>query len=249
MNPQHIVPSTPQQGDAVSRHVFVSAQTHRVFSLARGGKDPFLTQQVSRVSQAGAHVFLREAGIIPQNFFLAPSFGEQIQYELNRQTGSSNDGLAGQNRRVSADVVMPVHEAKLPLFNEGSKGFLTPKKCRGLGDEELYEGGRVGQFPCKHTALAKMCSRAWRFGDFSKDWRRTKSTGRPISSSASPALSNNSAVETGADSSSVTSRSTSLPGAACPRATEPKTSKRRRGCFSQNGRSRRRSSSEVSAGG
>ena len=156
MNPQHIVPSTPQQGDAVSRDVFVSAQTHRVFSLARGGKDPFLTQQVSRVSQAGAHVFSREAGIIPQNFFLAPSFGEQIQYELNRQTGSSNDGLAGQNRRVSADVVMPVHDTKLPLFNEGSKVFLTPKKCRRLGDEELYEGSRVGPFPYEHRAAGRV---------------------------------------------------------------------------------------------
>ena len=126
MNPQHIVPSTAQQGDAVSRHDFDSAQTQRVFSLARGGKDPFLTQQVSCVSQAGAHVFLREAGIIPQNFFLAPSFGEQIQYEFNRQTGSSNNGLASQNRRVSADVVMPVHETKVPFFNEGSKVFITP---------------------------------------------------------------------------------------------------------------------------
>jgi len=57
-----------------------------------------------------------------------------------------------------------------------------------------------------------MCSRAKRFGDFSNDERRTKSTGRPINSSASPAISSNSEVETGADSSSVTSRSTSLPG-------------------------------------
>ena len=75
-----------------------------------------LSQQVSRVSQAGAHVFLCEAGIIPQNFFLAPSFGEQIQYELNRQTRSSNDGLAGQNGRVSDDVLMPIHEANLSLL-------------------------------------------------------------------------------------------------------------------------------------
>ena len=135
MNPQHIVPSTPQQGDAVSRDVFVSAQTQRVFSLARGGKDPFLTQQVSCVSQAGAHVFLREAGIISQNFLLAPSFGEQIQYEFNRQTGSSNNGLASQNRRVSADVVTPVHETKVPFFNEGSKVFLTPKNTAGWVEE------------------------------------------------------------------------------------------------------------------
>jgi hypothetical protein len=116
MNPQDIVSSTPQQSHTVSRHVFVSAQTHRVFSLVRGGKDPFLTQQVSRISKAGADVFLCKAGVIPQNFFLAPSFGEQIQYEFNRQSRSSNDGLAGQNGRVSDDVVMPVHETKLPLL-------------------------------------------------------------------------------------------------------------------------------------
>ena len=90
-----------------------------------------LSQQVSRVSQAGAHVFLCEAGIISQNFFLAPSFGEQIQNELNRQTRSSNDGLAGQDRRVSADVVVPIHEPKLTLFTEGSKVFLTPKNPEG----------------------------------------------------------------------------------------------------------------------
>jgi hypothetical protein len=87
MNPQDIVPSTPQQGHAVSRHVFVGAQTHRFFSLMGDGKDSFPTQQVSRVGEAGADVFLFEAGIIPQNFFLAPSFGEQIQYEFNRQIG------------------------------------------------------------------------------------------------------------------------------------------------------------------
>jgi hypothetical protein len=139
MNPQDIVSSTPQQSHTVSRHVFVSAQTHRVFSLVRGGKDPFLTQQVSRISKAGADVFLCKAGVIPQNFFLAPSFGEQIQYEFNRQSRSSNDGLAGQNRRVSADVVMPVHETKVPFFNEGSKVFLTPKNPQGWRVEELYE--------------------------------------------------------------------------------------------------------------
>ena len=61
-------------------------------------------------------MFLCKAGVIPQNFFLAPSFGEQIQYEFNRQSRSSNDGLAGQNGRVSNDVVMPVHETKLPLL-------------------------------------------------------------------------------------------------------------------------------------
>ena len=114
MNPQDIMSSTPQQGHTVSRHVFVSAQTQRVFSLVRG--NPFLTQQVSRISKAGADVFLCKAGVIPQNFFLAPSFGEQIQYEFNRQSRSSNDGLAGQNGRVSNDVVMPVHETNLSLF-------------------------------------------------------------------------------------------------------------------------------------
>ena len=118
MNPQDIVSSTPQQSHTVSRHVFVSAQTHRIFSLVRGGKDPFLTQQVSRISKAGADVFLCEAGVIPQNFFLAPSFGEQIQYEFNRQSRSSNDGLAGQNGRVSHDVVMPVHQANLSFLVE-----------------------------------------------------------------------------------------------------------------------------------
>lgn len=118
MNPQDIVSSTPQQSHTASRHVFVSAQTHRVFSLVRGGKDPFLTQQVSRISKAGADVFLCEAGVIPQNFFLAPSFGEQIQNEFNRQTRSSNDGLTGQNRRVSNDVVMPVHQANLSFLVE-----------------------------------------------------------------------------------------------------------------------------------
>jgi hypothetical protein len=137
MNPQDIVPSTPQQGDAVSRHVFVSAQTHRIFSLARSRKDLFLTQQVSRVSQAGTHVFLREARIIPQNFLLAPPFGEQIQDKLNRQTRSSDDGFAGQDRRVSANVVMPVHGTKVNTFYGGEQSFLNSKKSRGLG------GGRV----------------------------------------------------------------------------------------------------------
>jgi hypothetical protein len=116
MNPQDIMSSTPQQGHTVSRHVFVSAQTHRVFSLVGGGKDPFLTQQVSRIGKASANVFLCEARVIPQNFLLAPSFGEQIQYEFNRQTRSSNDGLAGQNGRVSNDVAMPVHETNLSLL-------------------------------------------------------------------------------------------------------------------------------------
>ena len=120
MNPQHIMSSTPQQGHAVSRHVFVSTQTHRFFSLVGNGKDSFLTQQVSGVGEAGADVFLFEAGVIPQNFFLAPSFGEQVQYEFNRQSRSSYDGLAGQNGAVSDDVIMPVHKRKITIFGEAS---------------------------------------------------------------------------------------------------------------------------------
>ena len=89
------------------------------------GIDSFLAQQVSRVGEAGADVFLCEAGIIPQNFFFAPPFGEQIQYEFDRQSRSLDDGLAGQNGGVSDDIVMPIHETKLPLFIEGSKVLLT----------------------------------------------------------------------------------------------------------------------------
>src|SRR5262245_2543588 len=118
MNPQDIMSSTPQQGHTVSRHVFVSAQAHRVFSLVGGGQDTFLTQQVYRIVKTSANVFLCEARVIPQNFLLAPSFGEQIQYEFNRQTRSSNDGLAGQNGRVSNDVVMPVHQLNLSFLVE-----------------------------------------------------------------------------------------------------------------------------------
>ena len=123
MNPQHIMSSTPQQGHAVSRHVFVSTQTHRFFSLVGNGKDSFLAQQVSRVSEAGANMFLFEAGVVSQNFFVAPSLGKQIQYEFNGQSRSLDDWLAGQNGRVSDDVVMPVHELKITLFVEGSKVF------------------------------------------------------------------------------------------------------------------------------
>jgi hypothetical protein len=81
----------------------------------------------------------------------------------------------------------------------------------------------------------RICSRGERFGDFSSEGRRTKSTGRPTTSSASPAISRSSATETDDDSSSVTSKSTSLPGPASPRAAEPKTSSRWMRCFSQNG--------------
>lgn len=116
MNPQDIMSSTPQQGHTVSRHVFVSTQTHRVFSSVGDGKNSFLTQQISRVGEAGADVFLFEAGVIPQNFFFAPSFGEQIQYEFDRQSRSLDDGLAGQNGRVGNDVVMPIHEPNLSLL-------------------------------------------------------------------------------------------------------------------------------------
>ena len=57
-----------------------------------------------------------------------------------------------------------------------------------------------------------MWSRAKRFGDLSRYGRSTKSTGAPTISSASPAISSNSATEPCAESSSVTSKSTSLPG-------------------------------------
>ena len=132
---QDIVSSTPQQGHTVSGHVFVSAQTHRAFSLVRGGKDPFLTQQVSRISKAGADVFLCKARVIPQNVLLGPSFGEQIQNEFNRQTRSSNDGLTGQNGRVSNDVVMPVHETNLSLLVE-----LRPVHLIGRGHGVTSQG-------------------------------------------------------------------------------------------------------------
>jgi hypothetical protein len=74
-------------------------------------------------------MFLFEAGVIPQNFFVAPSFGEQIQYEFNRQSCSSDDGLTGQNGRVSDDVIMPVHETKLPLLVN-----VRPAHLVGRGD-------------------------------------------------------------------------------------------------------------------
>lgn len=133
------MPSTAQQGHTVSRHVFVSAQTHRDFSLVTGGKDLFLTQQVSRVSQAGAQVFLSEAGIVPQNFLLAPSFGKQIQYEFNRQTRSSNDGLAGQNGRVRNDVLMPIHKTNLSLLvklRPADRATVTEKEKNIKGESQ-----------------------------------------------------------------------------------------------------------------
>jgi len=68
-------------------------------------------------------MFLFEAGVVSQNFFVAPSLGKQIQYEFNGQSRSLDDWLAGQNGRVSDDVVMPVHELKITLFVEGSKVF------------------------------------------------------------------------------------------------------------------------------
>ena len=58
-------------------------------------------------------MFLFETRVVPQNFFFAPSFGEQIQCEFDRQSRSLDDGLAGQNGRVSNDVVMPIHEPDL----------------------------------------------------------------------------------------------------------------------------------------
>ena len=33
----------------------------------------------------------------------------------------------------------------------------------------MSRSGRLGQFPYKHTAVARMCSRAKRFGDFSRE--------------------------------------------------------------------------------
>ena len=76
-----------------------------------------------------------------------------------------------------------------------------------------------------------MCSRENGLDDFSKDDRRTKSTGAPTSSSASPAISSNSPVEGGRALSGVTSMSTSLAGVPVPRAAEPKMSSRRMRCF------------------
>ncbi len=99
VNPQDIVPPTPQQGDAVSRNVFVSVQAHRVSPLlARSGKDLFLSQKVSCVGEAGVNVFLCKTRIIPRNLFVAPTFGEQIQYKLNRQSSSANDRFARAGR-------------------------------------------------------------------------------------------------------------------------------------------------------
>jgi len=85
----------------------------------------------------------------------------------------------------------------------------------------------------------------------SRDRRRTKSTGAPTNSSASPAISSSSAVETGLESSRVTSKSTSLSGVERPCAAEPKTSRWRMRCFRQKARSNVRNSSpstHVSSG-
>ena len=84
------------------------------------------------------------------------------------------------------------------------------------------------------------------WGISQREARSTKSTGAPTSSSASPAISSRSPVEAGNDSSSVTSKSTSLSGPPCPRAAEPNSSSRRIRCFSQNGSSRLCSSAKES---
>jgi len=139
---------------------------------------------------------------------------------------SSEIGL-GRIRDVSADEASSL------------QNVTQPPECRAAG--------RVGQLPYKHTAVDRICSRAKRFDDFSSAGRRTKSTGLPTSSSASPAISSMSDVETGAFSSRVTKRSTSLPAAASPCAAEPKISSRRIWCFTQNDRSRPRSSARDNA--
>jgi hypothetical protein len=138
VNPQHIMSPTPQQSDAVSRHVFVSTQAHRVCPfLMRGGEDLFIEQEVSCVSEAGAHVFLCKTGIISQNLFLAPSLGEQSQYKFNRQSGSANNRFACKNGWIGDNVLMPTHGAKLASFPDTSKRLLSPHRDVRSGDKHF----------------------------------------------------------------------------------------------------------------
>lgn len=126
MDPQDIVPSTPQQGDTVSRHVFVSAQAQIILPLlARRGKDLFLSQKVSGISKAGMNVFLCKTGIVPQNLLVAPSLGEQIQNKLYRQSSSANDRFACQNGNISENVLIPSHDFRLTPFNDTGKSLLS----------------------------------------------------------------------------------------------------------------------------
>jgi hypothetical protein len=145
VNPQHVVSPTPQQSHAVSRHVFVSTQAHRVCPfLRRGGEDLFIAQQVSCVSEAGANVFLCKTGIISQNLFVGPSFGKQIQDEFHRQSSPANHGFAYKNRRIGDNVLMPIHGAKLAPFSGRSKRLYHCINDARSGAKERYCPWRLG---------------------------------------------------------------------------------------------------------
>ena len=127
VNPQHIMSPTPQQSDAVSGHVFVSTQAHRVCPfLLRHGVNLFIEQEISCVSEAGAHLFFCKTRVISQNLVLAPSLGEQSQYKFNRQSGSANNRFACQYGWIGDNVLMPTHMPKLASFPDLSKGLLSP---------------------------------------------------------------------------------------------------------------------------
>ena len=105
----------------------------------------------------------------------------------------------------------------------GARTPLLPRKQWPVnGCPQFVDGQEKMQ-----TGVERICSRAKRLGNFSRDGRRTKSTEAPTSSSASPAISSRLAVETGTGSSSVTERSTSLQGPITPR---PPSQKPHRGC-------------------
>lgn len=65
-------------------------------------KDFFRIECFACILQAGKNVFMREAGIVPENFRLSPSLRKQINHKLYGNARPFNDRLSHENSRATA---------------------------------------------------------------------------------------------------------------------------------------------------
>jgi hypothetical protein len=96
-HPSHVVAGSLERANSRAREVLIGQKSQGQAAL---GNTRFRAQNVTRIGQAGADVFAREARIVRQDIGLAPTVGHKADDEFDGKARSANNGLSGQDLRV-----------------------------------------------------------------------------------------------------------------------------------------------------
>lgn len=105
--PSNIDSRKSQRLDDLSRDVLIrKVGRHDGSGQRKGG---FFLERLRRIPKGGENIFFAQMGVVLQDPFVRPSFGKQLEKELDGDSGALDDGLADQDLGIDRNALFPVH--------------------------------------------------------------------------------------------------------------------------------------------